>query len=80
VGAKHHDAIFAHVTQSFVPGLAKAARLGPGQCVPDVATGTGVAAQAAAAMDLLRCHPSPDRAKQEGSTVDRIGGVTVVVL
>lgn len=50
VAASHYDAIFAHVTQSFVPGLLKAARLAPGQCVLDVATGTGVAAQAAAAI------------------------------
>jgi ubiquinone/menaquinone biosynthesis C-methylase UbiE len=48
VGASHYDAIFAHVTQSFVPGLLKAARLARGQCVLDVATGTGAAAQAAA--------------------------------
>jgi ubiquinone/menaquinone biosynthesis C-methylase UbiE len=47
-GAVHYDAIFAHVTQSFLPGLLKAARLARGQCVLDVATGTGAAAQAAA--------------------------------
>jgi SAM-dependent methyltransferase len=49
-GAVHYDAIFAHVTQSFVPGLIKAACLAPGQRVLDVATGTGAAAQAAAAI------------------------------
>jgi ubiquinone/menaquinone biosynthesis C-methylase UbiE len=50
VGASHYDAIFAHVTQAFVPRLLEAACLAPGQYVLDVATGTGAAAQAAAAI------------------------------
>src|SRR5262245_44320069 len=47
VGALDYDNVFAHATQLFVPPLIAAARLTPGQRVLDVATGTGVAAQAA---------------------------------
>ena len=47
VGAIDYDNVFAHATRLFVPPLIAAARLAPGQHVLDVATGTGVAAQAA---------------------------------
>jgi ubiquinone/menaquinone biosynthesis C-methylase UbiE len=48
LGAIDYDNVFAHATRLFVPTLIAAARLSPGQHVLDVATGTGVAAQAAA--------------------------------
>ena len=50
VGAIGYDHTFADVTGLFLPALLQAARLAPGQNVLDVATGTGVAAQAAAAI------------------------------
>jgi ubiquinone/menaquinone biosynthesis C-methylase UbiE len=49
-GASGYDEAFAHVTGLFVPPLLAAARLAPGQHILDVATGTGEAAQAAAAV------------------------------
>ena len=49
-GATGYDDVFAHVTGLFVPALLAAAHLASGQHVLDVATGTGEAAQAAAAI------------------------------
>jgi ubiquinone/menaquinone biosynthesis C-methylase UbiE len=49
-GAVGYDEAFARVARSFVPNLLKAARIAPGHHVLDVATGTGVAAQAAASL------------------------------
>jgi ubiquinone/menaquinone biosynthesis C-methylase UbiE len=49
-GAIGYDDTFAGVTGLFLPTLLRAARLTPGQHVLDVATGTGVAAQVAAAI------------------------------
>jgi ubiquinone/menaquinone biosynthesis C-methylase UbiE len=50
VGATGYDDTFADVTDLFLPALLRAARLATGQHVLDVATGTGVAAQGAAAI------------------------------
>jgi ubiquinone/menaquinone biosynthesis C-methylase UbiE len=48
--ASAYDRAFAHVSTHFLPFLLRAARLAPGQRVLDVATGTGIAAQAALAV------------------------------
>jgi ubiquinone/menaquinone biosynthesis C-methylase UbiE len=48
--AAEYDHAFAHVSAHFVPSLLRAARLAPGQRVLDVATGTGIAAEAALAV------------------------------
>jgi ubiquinone/menaquinone biosynthesis C-methylase UbiE len=45
--AAEYDRAFAHVSAHFLPFLLRAARLGPGQRALDVATGTGIAAEAA---------------------------------
>jgi SAM-dependent methyltransferase len=45
-----YDALFARVTRLFIPALLQAARIASGHHVLDVATGTGAAAQAAAAI------------------------------
>lgn len=45
--AAGYDCAFAHVTTHFVPLLLRAARVAPGMRVLDVATGTGLAAEAA---------------------------------
>jgi len=47
-GAAGYDELFARVTLSFVPALLGAAQIASGHRVLDVATGTGVAATAAA--------------------------------
>lgn len=48
--ASAYDRAVAHVSTHFLPCLLRAARLAPGQRVLDVATGTGIAAQAALAV------------------------------
>src|SRR4029434_3863441 len=48
--ASTYDRAFAHVSMHFLPFLLRAARLEPGQRVLDVATGTGIAAEAALAV------------------------------
>jgi ubiquinone/menaquinone biosynthesis C-methylase UbiE len=45
-----YDRAFGHVSREFVPTLLRAARVAPGQRVLDIATGTGAAAEAAAAV------------------------------
>jgi ubiquinone/menaquinone biosynthesis C-methylase UbiE len=45
--AAEYDRAFSHVSAHFLPFLLRAARLAPGQRVLDVATGTGLAAEAA---------------------------------
>jgi ubiquinone/menaquinone biosynthesis C-methylase UbiE len=47
--AAGYERAFAHVTTHFVPFLMRAARLAPGMRVLDIATGTGLAAEAALA-------------------------------
>jgi ubiquinone/menaquinone biosynthesis C-methylase UbiE len=49
-GASGYDQLFARVTRSFMPVLLEAARIRAGNRVLDVATGTGAAAEAAAAL------------------------------
>ena len=49
VGASEgYDELFAGATRLFIPALFRAARIAPGHRVLDVATGTGIAASAAA--------------------------------
>lgn len=45
--ASEYDRAFAHVSSRFLPFVLRAARLAPGQRVLDVATGTGISAEAA---------------------------------
>jgi ubiquinone/menaquinone biosynthesis C-methylase UbiE len=50
-GSVGYDEIFfGQVTRLYIPALLQAARLRQGQCVLDVATGTGIAAEAAQAL------------------------------
>ena len=58
-----YDELFARATSLFIPSLFRAAHLTPGQNVLDVATGTGVVAQAAKSMCSLHpmCVPSCGR-------------------
>jgi len=48
--AAGYDGAFSHVSNHFVPLLLHAARLRPGEKVLDIATGTGIAAEAALAV------------------------------
>jgi ubiquinone/menaquinone biosynthesis C-methylase UbiE len=45
--AAEYDRAFAHVTRYFMPFVLRAARITPGMCVLDIATGTGLSAEAA---------------------------------
>jgi len=47
--AAEYDRAFAHVTRYFTPFLLRAADVGPGMRVLDIATGTGLSAEAALA-------------------------------
>jgi ubiquinone/menaquinone biosynthesis C-methylase UbiE len=49
-GAAGYDEFFGQVTRLYIPALLRAAKVGAGQCVLDVATGTGAAAEAALAV------------------------------
>jgi ubiquinone/menaquinone biosynthesis C-methylase UbiE len=49
-GAPGYDQIFGFASREYVPTLLRMARLAPGQQVLDIATGTGVAAEAASKM------------------------------
>jgi SAM-dependent methyltransferase len=49
-GAAGYDQIFGFASREYVPTLLRMARLAPGQHVLDIATGTGVAAEAASKM------------------------------
>jgi ubiquinone/menaquinone biosynthesis C-methylase UbiE len=44
--ATEYDRAFAHVSAHFLPFVLRAARLAPGNRVLDVATGTGISAEA----------------------------------
>jgi ubiquinone/menaquinone biosynthesis C-methylase UbiE len=47
--ASEYDCAFAHVTAHFMPFLLRAAHIAPGMHVIDIATGTGLSAEAALA-------------------------------
>src|ERR1700730_6296363 len=47
--AAEYDRAFAHVTAHFMPFLLRAAHIAPGMYVLDIATGTGLSADAALA-------------------------------
>jgi ubiquinone/menaquinone biosynthesis C-methylase UbiE len=49
-GAPGYDQIFGFASREYVPTLLRMARLSPGQYVLDIATGTGIAAEAASKM------------------------------
>ena len=61
--AAEYDRAFAHVTAHFMPFLLQAAHIAPGMNVLDIATGTGLSAEAALAAELLdgNRNPAPRR-------------------
>lgn len=82
--AAAYDRAFSHVSNYFVPFLLRAARLGSGQNVLDVATGTGLAAEAAlaivgtsgsvAAVDIM-----PEMVTKARQRLDRTPNASVAV-
>ena len=56
--AAEYDRAFAHVTAHFMPFLLRAADVARGMHVLDIATGTGLSAEAALAATGLCSNPS----------------------
>jgi ubiquinone/menaquinone biosynthesis C-methylase UbiE len=82
--AAGYDRAFAEVSRHFVPFLMLAARLGPGQRVLDIATGTGLAAEAALAIvgstgHVTAADVSPDMAEKARERLGSRGNATVAV-
>src|SRR6266540_4076180 len=79
--ASAYDRAFAHVSTHFLPFLLRSARLEPGQRVLDVATGTGIAAEAALAVVGPSGHVTAadvsqamvDRAPAPGPLAEHLG-------
>ncbi|HEX2885733.1 class I SAM-dependent methyltransferase [Vineibacter terrae] len=82
--AAEYDRAFPHVSKYFVPFLLRAARLGSGQNVLDVATGTGLAAEAALAVvgasgSVVAADILPDMVAQARRRLDRTPNASVAV-
>lgn len=82
--AAEYDRAFAHVSEHFLPFLLGGARLAPGMRVLDVATGTGLAAQAALAIvgpsgSVVATDVSPSMVEKARSRLAEAKNVTVSV-
>jgi len=82
--AQRYEQAFAHVTAHFIPHLLHAAALGPGKRVLDVATGTGLAAEAALSVvgpggHITASDASANMAKQARHRLGAAANVTVGV-
>ena len=82
--AGEYDRAFSHVSAYFLPFLLRAARLAPGQRVLDVATGTGIAAEAALGVvgptgSVLATDMSPEMVAKARKRLDRAQNAAVAV-
>lgn len=83
--AAEYDRAFSHVSAYFLPSLLRAARIAPGQRVLDVATGTGLAAEAACSIvgpagSVLATDMSPEMVdKARGRLVEQWPNAAVAV-
>lgn len=82
--ASEYDRAFAHVSAHFLPSLLRVARLGPGQRVLDVATGTGIAAEAAlrvvgAEGSIIAADISPEMAEKARRRLEKAPNASVAV-
>jgi ubiquinone/menaquinone biosynthesis C-methylase UbiE len=83
--AAEYDRAFSHVSAYFLPSLLRAARIAPGQRVLDVATGTGIAAEAACSIvgpagSVLATDMSPEMVdKARGRLVEQWPNAAVAV-
>jgi ubiquinone/menaquinone biosynthesis C-methylase UbiE len=82
--AAEYDRAFAHVTTHFMPFLLLAARIAPGMQVLDIATGTGLSAEAALAAvgasgHVIAADVSPAMAKRAYQRLGRAPNASVSV-
>ncbi len=82
--AAGYNVAFSHVSNYFVPSLLKAARLQSGQNVLDVATGTGIAAEAALAVvgpsgSVVAADISPDMVEKARQRLGQTPNASVTV-
>jgi len=82
--AAEYDRAVSHVSNYFLPFLLRAARLGPGENVLDVAAGTGIAAEAALAIvgasgSVVAADISPEMVAKARQRLDRMPNASVAV-
>src|SRR5438045_8552119 len=82
--AAEYDRAFFHVSAYFLPFLVRAARLASGQRVLDVATGTGIAAEAALGLVgpegfVVAADLSPEMVEKARRRLDKAANVSVAV-
>jgi len=82
--AAGYDRAFSHVSAYFLPVLLRAAALAPGHSVLDVATGTGIAAEAAIGIvgsegSVIATDISPEMVDRARERLDLLPNVTVAV-
>lgn len=82
--ASEYDRAFAHVTRYFMPFVLRAAHIAPGMHILDIATGTGLSAEAA--LDavgsnghVVAADVSPEMASMAHARVGNASNVTVKV-
>jgi ubiquinone/menaquinone biosynthesis C-methylase UbiE len=82
--AAEYDRACSHVSAYFLPFLLRAARLGPGQRVLDVAAGTGIAAEAALAVvgaegSVVTTDLSPEMVEKARQRLGKVSNASVAV-
>ena len=82
--AAEYDRAFAHVTKYFMPFLLRAGDVAPGMRVLDIATGTGLSAEAAlaavgAAGHVTACDVSPAMAERARARLGNVSNASVSV-
>jgi ubiquinone/menaquinone biosynthesis C-methylase UbiE len=82
--AAEYDRAFAHVTAHFMPFLLQAAYIAPGMHVLDIATGTGLSAEAALAVvgpggHVMAADVSPAMVKKASERLGKAPNVSVSV-
>ena len=82
--AAEYDRAFAHVTAHFMPFLLRAAHIAPGMRVLDIATGTGLSAEAALSAvghtgHVTAADVSPAMAEKARERIGKVPNASVFV-
>jgi ubiquinone/menaquinone biosynthesis C-methylase UbiE len=80
--ANNYDEVFGRVSAHFVPFLLRAGRVSPGERVPDIACGTGLASEAALTVvgpsgSVTAADLSPEMVEQAGARLRRAPNASV---